>query len=165
MTPFAAAVVVIGTMLAAIVLSRNQGGQFDVQPPSPALPLIVGPISIYPGVPQFAAAIANAEGFGIDGAIPTLAHNPGDLVIPGWTSPTLGEGISVFSSDDEGLARLFHQLDLIASGQSHVYSASDTIRSMAAKWTKTEPDSWAVNVAGYLANSPDDLVVPILLQS
>ncbi len=99
----------------------------------------------------FGKAIAQAEGFGIVGAIPTLAHNPGDLKIPGWTGPTLGtEGISVFANDAEGWDRLYRQLMLIRDGKSHVYTPFDSIAMMATHWTDTAPSAWAANVAAYL---------------
>lgn len=104
------------------------------------------------GVLALAEAIAHAEGFGVPGAIPTRAHNPGDLVIPAWPGPSLGaEGISVFDSDGEGWLRLYRQLELIRAGRSRVYTLGMSIRDMAAKWTRTQPDDWARNVAAALA--------------
>ena len=106
-----------------------------------------------PGIDALARAIAQAEGFGVAGAIPTRAHNPGDLVIPGWVGPTLGpERISVFDSDSEGWVRLRHQLSLIDSGKSKVYARSMTIQEMANAWTSTERSAWASNVASALQN-------------
>ena len=102
-------------------------------------------------IEMFAKAIARAEGFGIPDAIPTRAHNPGDLVIPGSTNK-IGEGITVFESDEDGWAALYHELGLIAIGHSHVYSPSMTILEMAEKWTATasQQQGWAENVAAYL---------------
>ena len=91
----------------------------------------------------FAEAIARAEGS-------DPAHNnPGDLIPPGWNGPTFGEGIAVFATQDEGWNRLYYELWLIATGRSHVYSLDDTIRSMAGRWTRTQPDGWAAAVAQY----------------
>lgn len=105
---------------------------------------------IYPaGVRHIADGIAFAEGFGTAGAIPTRAHNPGDLVIPGWTGETLGnQGITVFPTVEEGWRRLYKQVNLIATGTSRVYTrgADETIRSIAARWTTTEQDAWTRNV-------------------
>lgn len=100
----------------------------------------------------FADAIAVAgEGYGIAGAIPTRANNPGDLVIPNWTGNTLGAAkISVFSSPAEGWRRLYKQLQLIVDGQSRVYTPAMTIAEMAKRWTTTEPDAWARNVVNRL---------------
>lgn len=100
---------------------------------------------------RFAEAIARAEGFGIPGAIPTLANNPGDLVIPGWTGEKLGsEGISVFSSGEEGWQRLYNQLNLIVTGRSRVYNLDMTILQMGARYAPKDATNWARNVARFL---------------
>lgn len=104
----------------------------------------------------FRIGIPKAEGFGIPGKIPTLAHNPGDLVIPNWQGQKLGpEGISVFSSDAEGYNRLRFQLYLIGSEQSANFSLDMTIAQMAQKWTRTDPDNWARIVAGSIGTTTD----------
>ncbi len=101
---------------------------------------------------DLAFAISHAEGFGVEGAIPTLAHNPGDLVCPWLKGPKMGaEGIHIFENDATGWAALEHQLDMIRKGQSHEYFRPMTIREMAAKWTRTQPGSWAMNVCDGLA--------------
>ena len=94
---------------------------------------------------DFATAISVAEGFGVPGKTPTIAHNPGDLILSG-TTPT------VFASDSDGWAALYHQLDLIANGTGakYGYTVAMTIAQMARVWTATEPDNWAANVANTL---------------
>jgi hypothetical protein len=116
------------------------------------------------GISALAQAIATAEGYGVDGAIPTLANNPGDLVIPGWTGQTIGsEGIAVFSTPAEGWARLGHQLTLISSGASRVYQRSMTIADMANKWAPgAQAAGWAANVANSLGVTTDTTVDSIL---
>ena len=138
----------------------RRGGNFDE--PSEADSGDVGePVTVT--IQQLAQAIARAEGFGVAGAIPTLAHNPGDLVIPGWEGDTLGSaGISVLPDDQTGWARLYHQLQLIVDGRSHVYSLDDSISDMADKWTTTDQEAWANNVAGALGVSPDVTLREIL---
>lgn len=106
-------------------------------------------------VQALARAIATAEGFFVPGSIPARAHNPGNLVIPGWTGPTLGaERISVFDSDDEGWSRLYRQIGLIVSGQSRVYTLDMTIAQMGNAWAPggnaNIPGAWATNVARVL---------------
>lgn len=95
-------------------------------------------------------AIAKAEGFGIPGAIPTRANNPGDLTRSlGFdeTGEKLGSaGIVVFSSRDEGWGALDRQLSLIQKGAS-VHKLTDTILSFAHSYTATEQTIWAENVA------------------
>jgi hypothetical protein len=116
----------------------------------------------YPSsVVAFAQAIAKAEGFGVPGKIPTLANNPGDLVIPGWTGARLGAGISVFSSPNEGWDRLYKQLNLILAGRSAQYSLDDTIESMAAKWTRTDPTTWALIVSSDLGVPANTSLGPV----
>jgi hypothetical protein len=109
-----------------------------------------------------AEGISQAEGFGVPGAIPTLANNPGDLVIPNWPGAKMGAGISVFDSVDEGRNRLYHQLQLIVSGQSKVYNLDMTIAEMANKWTATDAGNWARIVSGYLGVSTDTTLRDIL---
>jgi hypothetical protein len=126
-------------------------------------------LTLKSGVRDLARAIANAEGWGLPGTIPTRANNPGDLVLPNWNGPVLGaERIAVFSSEQEGWLRLYHQLQLIASGRSKVYTLGMTIREMGARWTATQPNEWALNVAawlatrGYVGTSPETLLGSLL---
>ncbi len=101
---------------------------------------------------DLANAIAHAEGFGVAGAIPTLAHNPGNLVMPWLKGPKLGSaGIHVFENDATGWAALEHQIDEIRARKSHEYTPSMTIREMASNWTLTQPSAWALNVCDGLA--------------
>jgi hypothetical protein len=112
---------------------------------------------------NFARGIASAEGYGIPGAIPTVAHNPGDLVLPGW-APTLGSaGIAVFDSADQGWQRLYKQLSLIVRNQSNVYTLDMTIRQMSRRWTTTQQDPWAENVADYLGVSAETPLYQVLV--
>jgi hypothetical protein len=104
-------------------------------------------------IKRFARAVAAAEGYGIPGAIPTIANNPGDLVIPGW-SPTLGAGIAVFDSDDYGWSRLYRQLALVISGQSSYYYLDMSIADMGRTWAGGDLN-WARNVARNLNVSTD----------
>lgn len=109
-----------------------------------------GPTTYPQGIKTLASAIARAEGFYVTGSIPQRAHNPGDLKVPGWAGPTLGNGISVFQDDQAGWNALYKQLYLILTGQSSHYTLDDTILSMAQTWTTTQSQAWAGNVAGYL---------------
>ncbi len=101
---------------------------------------------------DLARAIAHAEGFGVEGAIPTKAHNPGDLVCPWLKGPKLGaEGIHVFEDDATGWAALEHQLDMIRKRASRVYTPSMTIQEMSKQWTHTQADEWCLNVCASLS--------------
>lgn len=143
---FIAAVVTVAAAAGVLLLLGQIKNGFDSESD---LEGVTGVAS--PSIVRFAQAIARAEGFGLPGVIPTLAHNPGDLKIPGWSGPTMGQGISVFANDADGWDRLYRQLMLIVSGKSHIYSLSDTISTMAAKWTSpTEAAAWGSNVAAVL---------------
>lgn len=141
-----------GVGIAVLALSRQSAaGQ------APADPIVPGDNTgsdmggITPGIRTMALAIAHAEGFGIAGAIPTRANNPGDLVIGNWAGATLGaQRIAVFNSPADGWDRLHRQLQLILSGRSHVYTVDMTIAEMAAKWTSTQGEAWIANVLEYL---------------
>src|SRR5260370_927931 len=73
-------------------------------------------------ITKFMVAIAEQEGFGVPGAIPTRANNPGDLTKSlGYeiTGETLGTaGIAIFVDVPNGWAALEEQLNLIRSGNS-----------------------------------------------
>ncbi len=113
-----------------------------------------GPISYPAGITTLAQAIATAEGFYVQGSIPQQAHNPGDLKMPNWSGPTIGNGISVFQSVDDGWNALKKQLYLILIGQSTYYNLDMTISDMAQTWTATQSDAWAANVAQGVGATP-----------
>lgn len=99
-------------------------------------------------VKDLAKAIAFAEGFGIKGAVPTRAHNPGDLKIPG-TPPELKtgeEGITIFPDDESGWNALYSQLIRIQTSRSHIYRLDMTLSEFSTHWTDTQESSWLSNV-------------------
>lgn len=96
---------------------------------------------------DLAKAIAHAEGFGIEGAVPTRAHNPGDLKVPHWEGEVIGaEGITVFPDDETGWNHLYSQLLFIMNKQSHVYSLIMTFAQFSQHWTDTAEGAWLDNV-------------------
>ena len=108
-----------------------------------------GPTSYSAKLQRFAQAIARQEGFYVTGAIPQIANNPGDLVIPGL--PTLpGTMITKFPSADAGWSALHRQLSLIVTGQSARYTLDMTIAEMSRVWTATQQVPWANNIAQQL---------------
>lgn len=104
----------------------------------------LGRASYSPIVQNFARAIARAEGFYVNGAIPQRANNPGNLKLSGY--PTIN-GISVFDSVDQGWAALYNQLQLIIEGRSRFYNLDMTIKEMGDTWEADPGDAWAINVA------------------
>lgn len=115
-------------------------------------PLVPGSTSYPEGLKNFARAVASAEGYGIPGAIPTVANNPGDLKLGEPTVP--GTGITMFDSASEGWNRLYRQLALIVSGSSAYYNLDNTIAEMGQIYANGD-QNWARNVAGYLGVSTD----------
>lgn len=104
-------------------------------------------------------AIAKAEGFGIPGAIPTRANNPGDLTRSlGYdtTGETLGSaGIVIFVDVPNGWAALEEQLSLIKNGDS-IHKLTDTLLQFAQGYTTTEQDNWANNVSQAIGLDPSN---------
>lgn len=124
-------------------------------------PFEAGSTNYSDSIQNFARAIAYAEGYGIPGAIPTVANNPGDLVLPGW-SPTMGSaGIAVFDSADYGWSRLYRQLALIVGGQSDYYRLNMTIAEMGRTYAGGD-ENWSRNVASYLGVSPSTSLRQVL---
>lgn len=152
MTPFA-----LGLIALALVLGLQ--GQTDALQGAVRLfdaPEIViahdDAPALLPSVYDLAIAISIAEGYGVSGAIPTRANNPGDLALGDQGSGTLGSAkITVFQTAADGWAALYRQLSLIVTGRSRVYTPGDTVRSMAEKWTGGDAaDAWAANVVRVL---------------
>lgn len=158
---FPAVLVIAIATVVIVYLMNNSGVQFD-----DSVLVEFADMNYNDKISNVAEGIAHAEGYGIPGAIPTIAHNPGDLVIPNWPGNRLGsEGISVFSpdgADAEGWNRLKHQLQIIIDGTSHVYTLDDTISVMANKWTSTQKPIWAGNLASYLGVTPDTTLREVL---
>lgn len=101
---------------------------------------------------KFAAAIAAAEGYGVVGAVPTRANNPGDLTDDGdvghgfiQTSGPMGAKITVYGSITDGWNALYKKLRRMFDGASHVYTLDMTIMEMGIKYAGSA--EWAANVA------------------
>jgi len=116
----------------------------------------------YPeSIQNFARAIARAEGFGINGAIPTICNNPGNLKLG---EPTLGtSGITIFDTPDYGWQRLYKQLALIVNGGSDYYYLDMSIEEMGNTWEADPGNAWARNVADYLAVTPEAKLWQVLV--
>jgi hypothetical protein len=116
----------------------------------------LGGLLVSDQVKQIAQAIANAEGFGVAGAIPTHAHNPGDLELGDLGNGTINSK-TVFASDQDGWNALYKQVELMISGGSSHYQPTDTWRRIAMTWTGDPQDyvNWLSNVTGSLGVDPD----------
>jgi hypothetical protein len=105
-------------------------------------------------VKAFAQGIADGEGFGVPDALPTDAHNPGDLELgdlgKGYTAVHHGQTYSgtinkktIFGSDSEGWNALYKQVDIMLSGRSEFYSTDNSLADVARIWTGGDnPSAW-----------------------
>lgn len=109
---------------------------------------------------SIASAIGKAEGYGIPGAIPTVANNPGDLVNGDIGYGTLGQGITVYPSAQAGSDALTNQLNLIANGSSANYSPSESISQIGSTWAGSP--TWGSNVASTLGVTPSTSFASLL---
>lgn len=120
-------------------------------------------------VVRFAGAVAKAEGYGIPGAIPTLANNPCDLTTGDSGSfETDGvmnkENVVRFVHLDDGWQAAFVKFNRIFAGRSLVYPLTMTLREMGIKYSGGRPE-WAVNVARELGVSQDITLADLALSN
>lgn len=142
------AIIVVAFVVAALLLfARRASASSRPAAPSDA-------------IARFADAIARAEGFGVDGAIPTRANNPGDL---NAGAPTLtGTSITVYPSASDGWSALYSMLTRIRDGRSSRYFPTMTIAEMAANYAPFDADTWAGNVASILGVSTSTQIGALL---
>ncbi len=107
--------------------------------------------------PVIDAAIANTEGYGVSGAIPTLANNPGDLAIGDIGNGTLGNGITIFPSSLAGLTALDNQVGMIANGTSQNYSPNESINQIGQTYAGAgqQGTNWSQNFAKFMGVNPN----------
>ena len=93
---------------------------------------------------RLASAIATAEGFFVNGSLPSRDNNPGDLRAAPWlTNPAVAHGFWVARSLPEGIAGLYHQIALdVARGY--------TLRQLISAWA---PPSDGNNTANYISET------------
>jgi hypothetical protein len=108
-----------------------------------------------------AQAIATAEGYYAPGdreghSLPRWLNNPGSLKKPALGAeslPTWKEtGLIVFPNERMGWDALKHQVDLMVTGKSSVYSPSDSILDVARKYADGDLN-WGENLARQLGIS------------
>jgi hypothetical protein len=98
-------------------------------------------LSTIPQLSPLARAIANAEGYGVPGAIPTVNNNPGDL--------SSGGNILTYGSINDGMSALQSQVNAMLNGTSKYYDPSMTIADVGKTYANGDP-AWSSNVANYL---------------
>jgi hypothetical protein len=109
-------------------------------------------------IQALAQAIATAEGFGVPGAVPTRANNPGDLVFgdQGYGVAN-SEGVTIYPDVASGFGALYYELNLIFTGQSKVYTLDMTFAKMAQLWTGGDQSgAWAANVVSVVGASVNE---------
>ena len=108
-------------------------------------------------VQSIAQAIAQAEGFYISGSLAQRNNNPGNLTVP---AAAAGQNpLSAYPTAQDGWDALYGEVNLILSGDSHIYTADMPISVIAQHWTTDVPPgaqaNWASNVARALGMTPD----------
>jgi hypothetical protein len=121
-------------------------------------------------VQNLANAIAEEEGFYINGSVPQRARNPGDLTDAGdvgcgviETSGPMGAHITIYPTVEAGWGDLTRKLTRILNGGSHVYTLDMTFMEMGMKWAGVV--SWGVNVAAKLGVDPRMTLAEYISQS
>ena len=86
-------------------------------------------------------------------AFRAVVNNPGDLEV-GDVGCGMEQGKTIFPDDNAGWMALEHQVDLMVTGNSHVYKPTDRIIDVASKYTGNDnPTAWASIVAHKLGIS------------
>jgi hypothetical protein len=127
-------------------------------PPSPTPP---GTPELEIKVSALARGISVAEGFGVNGAIPTRANNPGDLAVGDKGLGVLGPSrVTVFASITEGWDALYRIVRGWLTGKSSIYFLDDSIFEVARKYVNgpqasanQDSEAWAANVANEIGMS------------
>ena len=138
-------------------LALNAPGALDLGSHDPVIPTPGYDVQVSDAVESrvesLAHAIAKAEGFGIPGALPTRAKNPGDMKL-GDLGNGLLNGKTVFATAQDGWNALFNQIKLIIAGRSGYYNVDNTFSEMARTWTAGDNyQSWANTVTAELGVS------------
>jgi len=103
-----------------------------------------------------------AEGFGVAGARPTVANNPGALTVD-ITGTGIGfdsGGLVMYASYADGREALETQVRWMLTGQSSRFNPGMTIAQVAATYTDNA-SAWARNVAAFIGVSPDTVISQI----
>jgi hypothetical protein len=94
-------------------------------------------------VQDLANAIAQNEGFNVNGSLPQTLNNPGDLMSDGV--------LESFPTPEAGWDALTNKLTNISNGNSTVYPANETLSQFANTYTGGNPTA-AANIAATIGN-------------
>lgn len=105
---------------------------------------------------SIAQAIAQQEGFGVQGSAPARNHNPGDLSDGaeqyGWDRLVTSSKVTTFPDDQTGWQWLYNKLVNIANGTSGVYDPGTSWIEIGSHWA-ADPQ-WPIGVATTLGVDP-----------
>lgn len=107
---------------------------------------------------KLARLIAQEEGFGIPGAVPTTHHNPGDLEHSPHSEHAAGDPIGRIDTDADGWADLERQLQLFADHSMTLRAAIYTYASPS----ENDSERYLNFVCTGLGCSPDTPVAEAL---
>jgi hypothetical protein len=150
------AVVLAG--IAALLLQQSSGSASGDAPTGTGGADSLPTAPLNSKIAALAQAIATAEGFGVVGAVPTRANNPGDLI---FGDQGLGvansEGVTIYPNPAAGWGALYHELNLIFAGGSKVYSTDMSFSTFARIWTGGDNyGAWAATVVNAIGASLDE---------
>jgi hypothetical protein len=113
---------------------------------------VIGNLFVTQTVKDIAEAIADAEGFGPAGARPTRNNNPGDLKgnYAKIAVSSDAQGFDVYANVNDGWTALYRQVLLYLTNKSGVAGTDSSIYDLSRRYTTTDQDAWANNVASYL---------------
>lgn len=109
-------------------------------------------------VKRIAEAIARAEGYYVEGSIPNVRNNPGDLR---WGTTE----ITYFATPEDGWNALYQQVEKMLSGNSSLYRPDMTIEEIARIYAGPDPsdqENWKNNVSQALGVSPNTKLMEIV---
>lgn len=110
-----------------------------------------------PTLTPLASAIAQSEGYGVPGAIPTVANNPGNLELGdvgyGTANAAGGNQITIFGSLADGAAALENQLNKIFNGTSSNYTPDMSLSQFGQIYSGGNP-AYGNQLASTLGVSP-----------
>jgi len=102
-------------------------------------------------IARLAEAIAYAEGYYVNGSRPQRNNNPGDLTKSLGFSTIGNDGMyMIFSTIEDGWNALRKLVELMLTNRSAIYTSGMTILDVARRYTTTQQDEWAANVASRL---------------
>lgn len=111
----------------------------------------------------FADAIAFAEGFYVAGSRAARNNNPGNITLDITGTAVGNDGIfMVYATATDGWNALKRQIEMILENTSRIYNSNMTIMEIAQRYTTTQQQEWASNVA-YRMGVPLDVPISSFL--